>query len=51
MEFLKSKVSLGLGVSFILLFCAIYISIGYGTIENYLKDAYGPGYVRLYVSR
>ena len=51
MSFFRSKVSLGLGISFILLFCSIYISISYKTIENYLKNAYGSEYVRLYVFR
>ena len=51
MNFLRNKVGLGLGISFILLFCAIYIAIGYRTIENYLKVSYGPGYERLYVAK
>ena len=51
MEFLKSKVSFGLGVAFICLFCSIYISFSYHVIDNYLKESYGAGYERLYIMK
>lgn len=51
MEFLKSRVSAGLGISFVCLFCSIYLSLGYHAISDYLSSNYGAGYEQIYVSK
>ena len=51
MEFLRARVSIGLGLAFICLFCVIYISIIYHIIDNYLSNSYGDGYEFMYVSK
>lgn len=51
MEFLKSKVGVGLGIAFIGLFCAIYVAAGYHIVDDYLSANYGDGYERLYIMK
>ena len=44
------KVGTALGVAFIGLFCAIYLSIGYNKIDSELQK-YGNSYYKFYVNK